>query len=641
MKKQILSFLFLFAGASLFSQEADPVIMLINNKEIRKSDFEYLYKKNNAYQQQSDEKLSDYKDLFINLKLKVEEAEAMEFDTTAEFQKEYQQYRAQAARPYLQDTAFYEKYLRKMYDRTRREREVSQIFVALQPNAAPADTLKAYEKIMGAYKRLQKGDSLEEIVFDFTNDKRYDGNLGYVSGFVTVLPFEEMVYATPVGQFSAPFRTQYGYHIIRINAEREAKGEVQVAHIMKRFPKDGPQDSIDMAKKRIDAVYERLKNGEDFFSVAKEETEHEYSKKNGGRISSFHFGQSLAGIPFDSVAFSLKAVGEVSEPVQSWYGWHIIKLLDKKAPGSFEKDRSKIANLVNRMPDRKMELQIAFLKHLEDKYNFAENKQAVAALAAEAQKAATDEQFMQRISAMNMKLATFADQQLTVKDFAEQLPEYGDSLRNDISIKCKAFCNQELVEYEDRHLEEIYPEFRMLMQEYYDGMQMFAVSNKMIWEKAASDEEGLKAFFEANKSDYTWDVPRFKGMLICCRDKKTAAQAKKIEKTSPADKLVEDLLKLNTDDKMYVHIEKGLFKQGENQFVDKYVFKQGNYKSEEFPVVFPSKASRVLKDGPDEYTDIKGLVISDYQNYLEKEWIKELRAKYPVVVNEEVLNTLK
>jgi peptidyl-prolyl cis-trans isomerase SurA len=104
---------------------------------------------------------------------------------------------------------------------------------------------------------------------------------------------------------------------------------------------------------------------------------------------------------------------------------------------------------------------------------------------------------------------------------------------------------------------------------------------------------------------------------------------------------VEDLLKLNTDDKMYVHIEKGLFKQGENQFVDKYVFKQGNYKSEEFPVVFPSKASRVLKDGPDEYTDIKGLVISDYQNYLEKEWIKELRAKYPVVVNEEVLNTLK
>ncbi len=642
MKKQILSLVVSFVGATLFAQANDPVVMTINGKDITKSEFEYIYKKNMTYQQ-NNESIAEYKDLFINLKLKVAEAEALGFDTTADFKREYAQYRMQAARPYLQDTAFYENFLHKMYDRTMRERGVSQIFVPFQnANPSPADTLAAYNKIMSAKKRIQDGETLEEIAREFAGDKRNDGNLGYVSGFVTVLPFEEMVYSTAVGAVSEPFRTRFGYHIIRINDEREAKGEVQVAHIMKRFPKDAPQDSIDLAKKKIDAVYARLQNGEDFFSVAKEETEHEYSKNKGGRISSFHYDQSLAGTPFDSVAFSLKNIGEVSQPVQSWYGWHIIKLLDKKGPNSYEKDRAKTANTISRMPDRRAIVEQAFVKQLETKYTFKKDDKAISALESEAKKATSDEEFLKKINALNMTLATFADQKITMKTVAEKLPTFKDSiLRNDISLKFNEICKKELISYENDRLEQNYPEFRMLMQEYYDGMQMFAVSNVMVWEKAASDEEGLKNYFDTHKSDYTWDVPRFKGMLVCCADKKTAAQAKKIVKTSPADSVLVDLLKLNTDDKIYVHIEKGLFKKGDNKIVDKCVFKDGKYESKEFPVFFQTKGSKILNDGPDEYTDIKGLVISDYQNSLEKEWIEELHNKYTVVVNQQVLDSMK
>ena len=643
--KSIALFSFMAASCGLFAQtENDPVIMTINGNPVSKSEFEYIYNKNNSANSIDKKTLDEYVDLFINFKLKVEEAKAQGIDTTEAFVKEYSGYRAQLAKPYLVDKSAEEAVVKEAYDRMKEDVEVSHILVRVAPGAAAADTLAAWNKIMEAKKRLETEDfatvSREMSEDPSVADK--GGYIGWISAFNTIYPFETAAYATPVGTVSGPVRTVVGYHLIQVNNRRPSRGEVLTSHIMVFTDRDDEAKN-EAAKARIDSLYNRVLAGDDFGTLASTYSEDKGSAMRNGELPWFGTGRMVP--EFEQAAFALKDTGDVSEPVRSQFGWHIIKLLDKRGVPAFEDAKADIERKIKR-DERAQVGTKAFVEGLKKEYGFQLDQPAADEFATLLEdKQLGDSAYMQAISKLNKPLFSFAGKQYSQADFAAYLKtnKYtSKSIASEIiREKLDAFESKELLAYEDTQLARKYPDFRFLSQEYHDGILLFEVSNREVWEKASKDTTGLMAFFKEHRKDYAWDEPHYKGRIIYCKDEPTMEAAKSIVKRSLPDSIDSYLRTRLNDSIQYVKIEKGLYVKGDNPVVDNQVFKvkEGYEPAEDYPYVFVS--GKLLKKYPECYTDVRGLVTADYQTYLEKEWIKALRAKYPVVVNEEVVATVK
>lgn len=707
---KISLFAFFALTGHLFAQVNDPVLMNINGKPVYKSEFEYIYNKNNTNNSLDKKSLEEYVDLFVNFKLKVEEAKAQGIDTTRSFVTELAGYRSQLTKPYLTDSKVDEEILREAYNRSKEDVDVSHILIRVAQNATPADTLKAWNIVQSILKRLQKEDfakvakevSEDPSAADSKGQVGNGGRLGFISAFRTVYPFETMAYNTPVGAISKPVRSAYGYHIIKVHARRPSLGEVLVAHIMKFTEKEivlnndlpkAAYDSINklieikatkskpvydsfakriaaknnlsktaldsivtrietaqrivaknkMAKSTIDSIAKRIAAGDDFGKLASTYSDDKGSSAKNGELPWFGAGRMVP--EFENTAFALKNKGDVSEPVQSQYGWHIIKLIDKKGLAPFEEIKEELDRKVKR-DERATMGQDAFVSKLKADYNFQLNKAAVDELKGlVADKATIDSVFFANAQGLNKPLFTFGLKTYSQADFVSyvKLNAYSDraTASEQLDQKLTSYIDRELLAFEDLQLEKKFPEFRFLIQEYHDGILLFEVSNKEVWEKASKDTDGLAAYFKAHKEVYTWEKPHYKGRVIYCKDKATFAAAKSIVKKSVADSLDKYLPARLNDSIQYVKIEKGLFVQGDNKAVDNLVFKlkEQPTAAADYPYVFVT--GKMLKFTPEDYTDVRGLVTADYQEYLEKEWITALRAKYKVEINQEVLKTVK
>ena len=185
------------------------------------------------------------------------------------------------------------------------------------------------------------------------------------------------------------------------------------------------------------------------------------------------------------------------------------------------------------------------------------------------------------------------------------------------------------------------PEMRYLIQEYHDGLLLYEISNREVWEKGAKDEAGLAAYFKEHKSDYAWSEPRYKGIAYHVKDKADVKAVKNCVKKLPFDQWAEALrTTFNPDSVIRIRVEKGLFKQGDNALIDKEVFKSNTTVTpmEGYPI--DAVYGKLLKKGPEDYTDVRGQVTADYQDMLEKAWVYDLRRRYPFTVNKEVLKTV-
>lgn len=646
MKSPLITFLaFILFSGNLFAQSADPVLMTINGKPVLKSEFEYIYNKNNSNNSLDKKTLDEYVDLFVNFKLKVEEAEAQGIDTTSSFINELSGYRSQLTKPYLTDQKVDDQLLQEAYDRMKEDVEVSHILIRIPQNATPEDTLKAWNEINNIAKRVQKED-FGKVAKDVSQDQSAEqnaGHIGWISAFRTVYPFEAMAYKTPVGTISKPVRTAFGYHIIKVHARRNSLGEILVSHIM-MFTSQGDTAANAKAKVRIDSIYNRVLAGDDFGTLAKTYSMDKGSASKNGELPWFGTGRMVPD--FENAAFALKNVGDVSKPIQSPYGWHIIKLLDKKGIDSYENTKADIERKIKR-DERANFGQKAFLAKLRTEYNYQQPKQGLDELYKLADNAdvTSDSLFYVKTASMANPLFSFADKKFNQKDFIDYLKTTktgGKTLTSDkLAEKFSAFVDSKLLAYEDSQLEKKYDDFRFLMQEYHDGILLFEVSNREVWDKASKDTEGLDKYFRAHKTDYTWEKPHYKGRIISCKDKATLKAAKAIVAKSNNDSIDKYLRTRLNDSIQYVKVEKGLYVQGDNKAVDKYAFKTKDAytPATDYPYVFVS--GKMLKKIPENYTDVRGLVTADYQEFLEKEWIKALRAKYPVVINQEVLKTVK
>ncbi|MBP6610221.1 MAG: peptidylprolyl isomerase, partial [Paludibacter sp.] len=397
------------------------------------------------------------------------------------------------------------------------------------------------------------------------------------------------------------------------------------------------------AKQRIDSIYSRIQAGDDFAKLATAHSDDKGSSVKNGELPWFGTGRMIP--EFESAAFALKNIGDISKPIQSSYGWHIIKMLDKRGIASFDNLKEDIQSKVKR--DERAQLgQKSFIAKLKSEYNYKVNAEAIADYYKLLEnKSLTDSTFQLATAQLSKPIISFATKTLTQADFNQFLKAntYTDKTTPATIINEKAvtFGEKELLAYEDKQLENKYEDFRFLMQEYHDGILLFEVSNNEVWDKASRDTAGLATYFKQNTADYKWEKPHYKGRLILCKDKNTFKLAKKLVKKIATDSIDKYLTTRLNDSIQYVKVEKNLFVQGDNKLVDNLAFKTKTAiePNKDYPYAFV--VGKLLKTLPENYTDVRGLVTADYQEYLEKQWITELRKKYKVEIDSKVLNLVK
>ena len=591
MKKAFLLLAVVAMSMGVMAQK--ETLMTINGKAVSAEEFLYIYEKNNQAGAVDPKTMDEYLDMFINFKLKVAEAEAQGIDTTESFKKELKGYRAQATPKYLQDEAAMDSLIEMSWRHLSKDRRAAHIAIqcpASADSAAQAEALAKInearervtvgklkierKKVKGKWKNIEKRlpvEAFNAVARELSTDpsvQETGGELGWITPFRYVYPLEEATYNTPIGQISEVFHTQYGYHIVLVEEERDHV-EVKAAHIMKMVP----ADSLSEIKKALIDSIAKVVTPENFAEVAKMESEDRGSSSRGGDLG--WFGKGMMVKAFEDAAFSMQA-GEISAPVRTQYGWHILYKEAERGIQPLDSMRTQIERQVKR-DERAKEADKSFIRKTRAEYNLP----------------------------------------------AEM---------SDADIKA----------YADEHLEAKYPELKNLVQEYHDGILLFEVSLREVWDKAAKDTAGLEAYFKANKKNYTWEKPRWKGYMVQAKDKSSAKAAQAIIKSANPDSIQSYIAKrVNCDSVTYVKVQHGLWEKGKNAAIDKFGFKDKKVEytpNEAMPEVVC--IGKVLK-APEVWSDEKGKVTTDYQDYLEAEWIKQLRAKYPVVINEEVWKSIK
>lgn len=656
MRKGIILSLFvvLTAFTSLYAQ--DEVLMTINDVEVTKGEFERIYKKNNTQNSIDPKSLQEYLELFINFKLKVMEAESLKMDTAEAFVKELSGYRKQLAKPYLTDQETEDRLMVEAYERMKWDIHAAHILIEVPADAAPEDTLKAYNRIKKAKERISKGDAFEKVANEITEDKygkqnQNGGDLGYFTAFRMVYPFESAAYKTNVGEVSDIIRTNFGYHLIKVLDKRPARGKVRVAHIMVAVPQGSSEQESHAAKEKIYNIYQKLKDGGDFGALAQEHSDDKGSARKAGELNWFGTGQMVP--PFEEAAFSLANPGDYSKPVETNYGWHIIKLIEKQPLDEFENLKKEIKGKISR-DARAAQSKNSIVKKLKADYNYTLNQKSL-----EDFYKVVDESIFEgawdvsKAAELNTVLFTIGGQETGQQEFAQYLARFQKKgkvlpVKDHIPAMLDKFVEQKILDYEETKLEEKYPDFRYLMKEYHDGILLFELTDKLIWSKAVKDSAGLVAFHEGNKNNYMWPE-RVDASIYTCPEGKHVDVAKKLaikraKKKMTADEYNSALGKqLKDESDFLVKIEDGKFIKGENKLVDKIQWVEGitdamddGKGNQAFIYV-----NKLLPVQPKTLNEAKGLVTADYQTYLETKWVEELRAKYNVTVNKEILNSIK
>ncbi|GIV34981.1 MAG: peptidyl-prolyl cis-trans isomerase [Chitinophagales bacterium] len=639
---------------SLIAQNdsSDPILFTFGDQAVRLSEFEYVYKKNNindenAYTRQS---LEEYLQLYINFRLKVKEAEALGMDTLKSIQEELAGYRTQLAKSYMQDREVTEQLLQEAYERMKTEVRASHILFRIEGEGLPSDTLKAYRKALDYRKRILNGEDFEKLAREVSADpsaKENGGDIGYFSVLQTVYPFETAAYNTKVGEISLPVRTRFGYHLIKVTDKRPAQGKITVAHILIKVPDNATEQQEQEARKKAEDIYQRLQEGESFEELARKFSEDKLSAGKGGVLPEFGTGKMV--LEFEKAAFALQKDGDISQPVRTKYGWHIIKRISKTGIPPYEEAKVELRKKIER--DSRSELaQKVLVDRIKKENGFKEypkNKEELFEKIQSEINTTSGKITIPDKEKLTKPLFELAARKYTQADFAIFAENQKGHPRNKTAYEIfsdiyEKFVEDACLKYQDSQLEARYPEFKALMQEYHDGTLLFALTDQKVWTKALQDTAGLRAFHEQHKYNYMWDQ-RLDAVIYTAKNQKAAKTARKLAAKSKLD--VQAILnKVNAKDTLHpvLSAQQGIFEKGQHPLIDKVEWKQGlspDFINADSTISFVH-VRKVIPPTPKSLEEARGFIISDYQEYLEKQWIAELREKYPVKINYEVLERL-
>jgi len=675
MRLFFVVFICLLIPQYIFSQSNDDATFLsIGKQKISTGEFERIYNKNNSINSAENQSVDEYLQMFVNFKLKVQSAIDAGLDTLPSFKNELKGYRDQLAKSYLTDNKTADSLIREAYQRMHSEVSASHIMVSLNMSPSPEDTIAAWKKIMGIRQRLINGEDFEKLASDLSSDpsaKNNKGNLGYFTSLQLPYPIESAIYNNKIGEISLPVRSTMGYHLIKTTDKRPARGEIKVAHIMLMVPQ-GSSDSLWLiAEKKIKGIEQELKAGGDFANIARERSEDRGSAKNGGELPAFGAGRMVP--EFDATAFKLNNPGEISEPVRTFYGWHIIKLIEKSGIPEFEKVKQDLKSRISR-DERSNIISNSFTAYLKNEYKFEDDLSLLTNLysyvqpkinatkkqnsksgtknlvLAEVQKPKSFINFNIDNQIAEKSLIRFADQSYELSDFIAylkniNLPDSSASVEDFIRKTYNSYVENKLLEYTNKNLELSNTDFKNLVQEYHDGILLFNMSDSLVWSKASLDSTGLTEYFTKNQNSYIWPV-RLEATVVSSNSpeiaKKALIAAKKLKTQKAIESGITKAVCDTSANEPCIQITYGKFSKGENEIVDSVSWKKGISKIEEHNDKFQFVIiHNVLKSMPKKLEEIKGLAISDYQNYLDSEWVNKLRKQYQVVVNDDILNELK
>ena len=655
----ILAFLAL-ALMSTPQKTNNEVLLTVGPEEVTVSEFQSVFQKNNNLDDVTEEEMNEYLDLFIKFKMKVLDAEEMQLDTAKSFQKELAGYRKQLARPYLTDKQAEESLVTEAYQRMTQEVRASHILLLVDDNALPKDTLVVYNKINSLRSKIVNGEDFESVAKKYSEDpsaKSNGGDLGYFSAFRMVYPFETAAFNTKVGTVSKPFRTRFGYHIVKTTDKRTSRGEVKVAHIMIEQKSNASEQEIKIASDKLDQLLDFFEKGKSFNELVRY-SDDQGSRKQGGELPWFGTGQMVT--EFEEAAFGLENIGDISLPVKTIYGWHIIKLIDKKDLPTLEEAKEDIERKIKR-DSRASKGRQVLIKKIKSDNNFREYKSALLPFYSinfdinwTAEDMSTNEVLfiLKRRKYTQSDFAKYIELNKTPIDQTKIIPTINQMYQDWIEKTC--------INLEDSHLEEKYPEFSALIQEYRDGILLFDLMDQKVWGKAVKDTVGLKQYYELTKENYQWSE-RADATVFTCLNEKVANRVRKLLSNSSNVRLLsskelsllslgkgeytlsaEDIkIVLNIENPLNLQIESAQFSRGDNQHLDINFWKEGltNNQISDSVVTF-ANIYKVLDPSIKTLDEAKGQVISNYQNYLEAYWIKELQDRYPVFINQEVLNSI-
>lgn len=615
---------------------------------VSKEEFLRIYKKNNTQEKPdfSEKSVKEYLDLYSLFRMKVKEAEQMQLDTTLAVRNELNDYKGQLARTYLSDKEVTKGLVQQAYDRMKEELKVAHILVALRPND---DTAKAYQKIDSLYHAItdQKAD-FGTLARAYSDDKisgANGGELGYISSLQVVYPFENEAYNTPVGKISKPFRTQFGYHILKVEDRRKNSGQVQVAQIMIATPKSKGEGAVAEAKKTMADIQAKLKSGKSFEELAKEYSEDKFSKDKGGLMEPFGIGKLAP--QFEEVAFALKKPGDISAPVQTAYGIHLIKLVKKIPLQSFDSIRDNITRRVEN-DSRAAVAKEAYQEKIKKEYGFKANPESLDNLVNNFTAMETKNNEFSAEDFKNAKAILFelGGKKYTQYDFMTYAANItrGTIMGNKATTLrdlYKMYENSTLSDLQQQELEKNNEEYRNLVTEYRDGILLFALMDKNVWSKASKDTSGLAVFYNGHQDKYEWK-PGFEGTVYLASDQQDLVNLQTALNTG--EDVNEALAKINTasnPNKISQQSGRFEFARYTNDQSAYVVGKPGRIFKNEDGIYAMVVADKLHQSAEKKSLDeARGFVVADYQDYLEKSWNQELRNRYPVSINQKTLKSI-
>lgn len=659
-KTWLIALLFLMMPSLLLAQSyGKKTLITIGDKKISAQEFMNTYEKNNINNDVIDKKsVEDYLDLYIDFKIKVTEAEHLMMDTSSTFIKELANYRQQLAKPYFSNDEITDELTREAYERMQYDINASHILIRCEANAIPADTLIAYNKAISIRNRALKGEDFGDLAAELSDDpsardmeeipgvrrayKGNKGNLGYFTVFDMVYPFETGAYNTNEGEISMPVRSDFGYHIIKVNSKTPASGTIKAAHVMVAVDPNDPNKQDSIVQIKINNIYnEILPDGSNWADIVKKYSDDKGTIVTQGQLSPFRVSNI---VPEFIAAIKDLEPNEISKPVKTVIGYHIIKLISTATPADFETEQTKLREKVERDMRGQYSEEIA-MKRIIKSNRFKENIKVKDAFIATIDSTLTLGKFVVNPEVNTQEvLFSINEASYTIQNFIDYIIKnqqtqgfitetaYAYQLYDD-------FLKEKVFEYEDAHLEQKYPEFNTLVQEYHDGILLFSLMENQVWNKAAEDSVGLQNFYEKNKHKYMWDN-RVKALIVTCNENDDIAVIEKMVRDGVEVDSLRSFIKTN---KYKASTRASFFQKGDNVNIDNTEWKVGTIAIYPSTVDNTTQIIRILEvrdPEPKTFKETKGIVTSGYQNEIEAQWIEDLRAKYIVTVNEKLLDKI-
>ncbi len=641
---------FLIVGTNNLLSQKDEVLFYIENNPVSVSEFKYIYEKNNRekadYTQAS---IEEYLDLYINFKLKVQKAKDLGYHETDAYKQELSGYRKQLADSYIIDKEVYDKMIDQVYERQQYDLELSHILIPLSTNANTEALDDAFNRIQSVKEAIDKGIPFEQAVVRYSQDPNsasQGGNIGYVSaplpdGYVVL---ENEAYSLEVGEISKPIKTNMGYHIVKLLSKRPARGRMTAEHILIRTVRNGIR--LADGYRRIHSIHKEITSGAISFenAVIKYSDDRE-TKGQGGLIGTFGIGEYEKS--FEDGAFDLKNNGDISEPVETSLGWHIIRRVSVNAPETREIIEYRIVN----DPKRGERFQLIYdevISSIKSESRFKANQETLYSFIAE-----LDDTFFSYNwtydNGSNDELISLGSDRYDLNAFVEfvklnskeRMKAQGQySIEQTVNKLYEEFIAVKALVYAENRLEDRHPDFKNLMREYREGILLFDITKDFVWDKASKDTSGVRQFFEKNRQDYMWeDRARITSYAIRTVEPPRITPILTAARTNAPEVVAE---MFNTENELVTYKEELLEKK--DKTLEGIVLEKGHVAEPQFHrnlnVTTFTKVEDVLPARLKTLKEARGYVISDYQDELDKMWVQELKNEYKVRIRKKTLKKL-